>query len=78
MLVRGVLMVAVFSGVVLVASCVSSEVVYLKNNVTGHVVQCGPYTRGGNIPAAQNATLSELRYCVTDYQRQGYERVPQP
>ncbi len=61
-----------------VASCASSEVVHLKNHATGHVVQCGPYTKYGNIPAANETTLAELRYCVSDYQRQGYERVSKP
>ena len=70
--------VILFSLVFLVAACASSEVVYLKNPQTSQTVQCGPYTKYGNIPAANETTLQELRYCVNDYQRQGYIRVPKP
>ncbi len=62
----------------LVAACAFTGVVYLKNPQTGQTVQCGPYTRYGNIPAAQEASIMDLRRCVGDYQRQGYERVPKP
>ena len=61
-----------------VTACASSEVVYLKNHKTGQAVKCGPYTKYGNIPAANETTLQELRYCVNDYQSQGFVRVPKP
>lgn len=57
------------------AGCVSSEVVHLKHSIKGDVVQCGPYTKAGNINAATQAALAELRYCINDFQRQGYERI---
>lgn len=59
------------------AGCATSEIVYLKNP-NGAMVQCGPYTHYGNIPTANLTTQIDLRDCVTDFQRQGYERVPGP
>ena len=57
--------------------CAMSETVYLQN-AEGELVQCGPYTNYGNIPNAVDSTRTQLRDCVGDYQRQGYERVPEP
>ena len=57
--------------------CATSETVYLRN-AAGHTVQCGPYTPGGIGPPAAMVAQAELRHCVTDYQRQGYERIPTP
>jgi len=54
---------------------VSSEIVYLKHPTKGDVVKCGPFTKTGNINAATQAAQAELRYCVSDFQRQGYERT---
>ena len=59
------------------AGCASSEKVYLKN-ASNQVVKCGPYTNYGNIPHANVTTQIQLRDCIADYQRQGYERVPGP
>jgi hypothetical protein len=50
----------------------TTETIYLRHSETGTLVQCGPYTGG---PANRNASL---RYCVADYQQQGYLRVPAP
>jgi hypothetical protein len=55
--------------------CASSEVVNLKHPSKGDVVKCGPYTVSGNIAAAAETAQNELRYCVSDFQRQGYERI---
>lgn len=53
----------------------STKPVYLRHPATGRVVQCGPYAwselRTGSVPERE-------RGCITDYQRQGYERVPEP
>ena len=57
--------------------CATSEIVHLKN-ATGKKVQCGPYTDLGNVPMANVTTQKKLRDCISDYQRQGYERVPGP
>ena len=55
----------------------TSETVFLQN-AAGQNVQCGPYTAYGNIPKANESTQQQLRDCIGDYQRQGYERVPGP
>jgi hypothetical protein len=53
----------------------STTPVSLKHPGTGRVVQCGPYgwneLRTGSVPERE-------RGCIADYQRQGYERVPDP
>ena len=59
------------------AGCAISETVYLQN-ASSQTVQCGPYTDYGDISSANVTTQNELRDCITDYQRQGYERVPDP
>ena len=58
-----------------IIGCATSEIVYLRNNV-GDLVQCGPYTNYGNIPNSVASSRIQLRDCISDYQRQGYERVP--
>ncbi len=62
----------------LMAGCASSETVYLKNPQTGDTVQCGPYTSYGRLSAQEQANIEKLRYCISDFQRQGYERVGSP
>ncbi len=59
------------------AGCTTSEIVYLQN-ASSQTVRCGPYTNYGHIPSANVTTQNELRDCIADYQRQGYERVPGP
>ncbi len=66
---------ALVSAVVVIVGCASSSIVMLKHPATGNVVQCGPY-RGGFGVAAENNQLTELKYCINDFQRQGYERLP--
>ncbi len=53
------------------AGCTSA--VTLRHPQTGQTVKCGPYyvetlTYGG--------VVARERGCIADYQRQGYERVP--
>jgi hypothetical protein len=57
------------------AGC-ASEPVYLRN-MAGQTVQCGPYHPIGSerVPASQIAAMM-TRDCISDFQRQGYERVP--
>ena len=59
--------------------CATSEVVYLKN-MGGQTVQCGPYELAGigGLQQAAAQAQDRLRDCVTDYQRQGYNRIPAP
>ncbi|MBI3455179.1 MAG: hypothetical protein HY002_05260 [Candidatus Rokubacteria bacterium] len=58
------------------AACVRpvTKPVRLRHPVTGTIVQCGPY-RGFHEYAVAEAMRE--RGCVEDYQRQGYERVPE-
>ena len=60
-----------------VVGCATSETVYLRN-AADQTVKCGPYTDYGNIPSAHVTSHSQLRDCIADYQRQGYERIPTP
>lgn len=57
--------------------CATSEIVHLRN-ATGDTVKCGPFTTSGNAAIAAQVSHQKLRDCITDYQRQGYERVPGP
>ena len=66
-----------YSELASLAGCVTSETVYLKN-VSNQMVKCGPYTNYGHIASANVTTHNQLRGCIVDYQRQGYERVPGP
>ena len=47
-----------------------SDVVRLRNPQTAEIAQCGPY----GAMSAQTATAERER-CISDYQRQGYERI---
>lgn len=60
----------------LLAACTHSEVVHLRN-MAGQTVQCGPYELStlGGVQDAEFLAQSKVRDCVTDFQRQGYERV---
>ncbi len=53
----------------------ATEKVYLRHAKTGHTVKCGPYGYL-NVPDKAVAFKQE-RACIRDYQRQGYERVPE-
>ncbi len=57
------------------AGCATSETVYLQNT-SSQTVQCGPYT--GYFGSRYVMTQNQLRDCIADYQRQGYERVQGP
>jgi hypothetical protein len=53
-------------GCLLFAGC--SETVILRHSKTGATVTCGPYFYFGYRTA--------MAQCVTNYQRQGFERIP--
>lgn len=59
----------------MLAGCASSETVLLRN-AAGMTAQCGPYQSWGNVNFAQLQAQNQLRDCVADFQRQGYERTP--
>ncbi len=52
-----------------------TEPVFLKHQQTGGVVVCGPYRYRDQ--SAIMVALQEQQ-CITDYQCQGYDRVPGP
>ena len=53
----------------------ATETVYLRLANTGHTVKCGPY--GYIHPHYKAVAFAQERACIRDYQRQGYERVPE-
>ena len=64
--------------------CATSGTVHLKN-ANGEMVQCGPLTMIWATTSTGYGTVSgpamntaQIRDCVSDYQRQGYERIPEP
>jgi hypothetical protein len=65
-----------FAAVMGSAACAAD--VKLRHPVTGQVAVCsGGYYQHGLIGMA-NQTVKELQMrCLDDYQRQGYERVPE-
>jgi hypothetical protein len=50
-----------------------TEPVTMRNKATGEVATCGPYKNG--IVTGAWAAQREAQ-CISDYQRQGYERAP--
>lgn len=56
---------------ILIAFCLSActSAVQLQNPATGQRVQCGPY-------ADTLSTAQRESQCISDYQRQGFQRVP--
>ncbi len=60
-------------GCFLLVGCGATETVILSHPETRQKVECGPYAYLGH----SSKGLVFLRACVEDYQRQGYERVPE-
>ena len=58
--------------IALTGCLVTFETVYLQNP-EGDVAQCGTYT-----DFAAEVRERNLRNCVTDFQRAGYDRIPVP
>ena len=56
-----------------IAACSFTEPVLMRHP-DGRVATCGPYDNRGMQSAA--AALRESQ-CISDYQRQGYERAPE-
>lgn len=59
---------------VVLAGCGATDPVFLRHSETAQTVKCGPYATRG-IGRAFAAAQHEAQ-CISDYQRQGYERVP--
>jgi hypothetical protein len=64
------LLVAAAAGL---AAC-ATDAVILRHSSTGRTVRCGPFP---TFPQGTAQAYQKERDCVADYQRQGYERVPQ-
>jgi hypothetical protein len=47
-----------------------TEAITMRNKATGDVVTCGPYEHADRFSAVREAQ------CISDYQRQGFERAP--
>jgi hypothetical protein len=52
------------------------RLVYLRHQTMGRVAQCGPYPNYTTVRAS--LALIRGRWCIKDYQRLGYERMPSP
>ena len=61
------LLPAVFLG-----ACNTTAPIYLQHPQTGQTVTCGPYNYD---PVTANVMSQREARCITDFQRQGYERV---
>ena len=62
---------AIIALVVLLGAC-STQPITLRNS-RGETVKCGPYS---NLPVRAAASAFRESQCISDYQRQGYERMP--
>ena len=60
--------------IISLAGC-ATEAVYLRHPETGQTVKCGPYSYVGN--PGKSLAIEQERGCINDYQRQGYQRVPE-
>jgi hypothetical protein len=66
------IVLVLFLGCSLFAGC-SSETVILRHPQTGATVTCGPYSNYGFFGGDYWRSMPQ---CITDYQRQGFERMP--
>jgi hypothetical protein len=55
------------------AACNTTQPIYLQNPQTGQTATCGPYNYD---PVTADVVLNREARCITDFQRQGYERLP--
>lgn len=53
--------------ILLLSACTSP--ITMKNSKTGQTATCGPYATDMNAPEREGR-------CISDFQRQGYERSP--
>lgn len=68
------LLIAGICGALAGCATVQTEKIYLRN-AAGMTVTCGPYF---NANLAAGAAAQRESQCISDYQRQGYERAPGP
>jgi hypothetical protein len=56
------------------SACATGDDITLRNPISGQITKCPGYSTA---PALASHAQAQQRNCVQDYQRQGYERVPQ-
>ena len=61
---------------VLVSAGCATQPVLLRNGQTGQTAQCGPYTNMHPLFPAMSPHWKAERECISDFHRQGFERVP--
>ena len=64
-------------GTALVFVGCSTTPVKLYNAKTGQTTQCGPYTNMHPLFPGASPHWKAERDCIADFQRQGFERVPE-
>jgi hypothetical protein len=64
--------------VALLGSACATQPVTLKHPTTGQVTQCGPYTNMHPFFPGLSPHWKAERDCISDFQRQGFERMAQP
>ena len=67
---------AIFVGVIAslgLTACNMTLPVYMRHPQTNQTAACGPYNYG---PFTAQVVEAREERCITDYQRQGYERAP--
>lgn len=66
----------IFVGIILslgLAACNTTLPVHMRHPQTNQTAACGPYNYG---PFTAQVVESREQRCISDYQRQGYERSP--
>ena len=58
---------------IVLSACSTTAPVYMRHPQTGQTAVCGPFNSD---PVTASVSASREARCITDYQRQGYERVP--
>ncbi len=69
-----ILMATILMAVLVGCAGVTGEKVDMFKPGTEETRVCGPYTTAGNLASAAKLNSQQLRDCIMDYQRQGYER----
>jgi len=59
--------------IIALSACNTTQAIYLRNPQTGETASCGPYNYD---PVTADVVLNREARCISDYQRQGYERMP--
>ena len=57
------------------SGCAATQAIYLRN-ANGQTVRCGPYMDYSYLPITSMSTEEKVRYCMSYYTQNGFERVP--